>query len=303
MNPTGSITATGCSINGFNGNFGYYPAFDAYTNSTFMTTYEYKYSRVGGVWKALYSDSSGGFITYTRFTGGVDVTNEYSGAGTPPVVVYTPTVVTNTASEVTSKAYSSLPTNGVTSIVYSNPSAFATAAQGALADSALSTNGSGIALTSLDLNPSLTDTVALAAAALQEVTAADVVAAGGVTNVVIDGQTASLAAGTATANIGGIFTPADLLPLVVDGTGTFTRAMVLTNASWRIAPTGTVYFTADSTLTDTNLEAVVSMNVFYGAQTFGWVNATMTNASTLTSNAWNGIIFTKPYGSSVFTGR
>jgi len=45
----------------------------------------------------------------------------------------------------------------------------------------LAPDGNGTNLTSLDLNPSLTGTVAKAASALQTVTAADVVAAGGVT--------------------------------------------------------------------------------------------------------------------------
>jgi len=105
------------------------------------------------------------------------------------------------------------------------------------------------------------------------------------------------------APFSGIFNPVSLLPFVSATTCTLTYAMVYTNSSWFINPTGTFYATADTTLTDTNIEAGFTVNLFYNGQTFGFVGATMTNTATLTSNAWNNIIFWKGYGSSKFIGK
>jgi hypothetical protein len=73
--------------------------------------------------------------------------------------------------------------------------------------------------------------------------------------------------------------------------------------AFNLTPTGTVYFAADATLTDTNVVAGFTLDLFYNAQTFGFVGASMTNTATLTSNAWNSIIFWKGRGSSVFVGK
>jgi hypothetical protein len=147
----------------------------------------------------------------------------------------------------------------------------------------LSPSGSGSSLTSLDLNPSLTATVAKAAAALTNITASQIVAAGGVTNVYNDP----------------VLTSSNLLGFA-GTTCTITRAM---GNAMNLTPTGTVYFAADATLTDTNVVAGFTLDLFYNAQTFGFVGASMTNTATLTSNAWNSIIFWKGRGSSVFVGK
>jgi hypothetical protein len=147
----------------------------------------------------------------------------------------------------------------------------------------VTTNGSGSSLTSLDLNPSLTATVAKAAAALTNITASQIVAAGGVTNVYNDP----------------VLTSSNLLGFA-GTTCTITRAM---GNALNLTPTGTVYFAADATLTDTNVVAGFTLDLFYNAQTFGFVGASMTNTATLTSNAWNSIIFWKGRGSSVFVGK
>jgi hypothetical protein len=141
----------------------------------------------------------------------------------------------------------------------------------------------GSSLTSLDLNSSLTATVAKAAAALTNITASQIVAAGGVTNVYNDP----------------VLTSSNLLGFA-GTTCTITRAM---GNAMNLTPTGTVYFAADATLTDTNVVAGFTLDLFYNAQTFGFVGASMTNTATLTSNAWNSIIFWKGRGSSVFVGK
>jgi hypothetical protein len=147
----------------------------------------------------------------------------------------------------------------------------------------LSPSGSGSSLTSLDLNPSLTATVAKAAAALTNITASQIVAAGGVTNVYNDP----------------VLTSSNLLGFA-GTTCTITRAM---GNALNLTPTGTVYFAADATLTDTNVVAGFTLDLFYNGKTFGFVGASMTNTATLTSNAWNSIIFWKGRGSSVFVGK
>jgi hypothetical protein len=124
-------------------------------------------------------------------------------------------------------------------------------------------------------------------ATASNVTTAAIVAAGAVTN----------------APFSGIFNPVSLLPCIAANTNTFTLGMIGTNSSWYLSPTGTVYFTADATLTDTNREAGFTLNLFYNAQTFGFVGASVSNTATLTSNAWNNIIFWKGYGSSQFIGK
>lgn len=123
------------------------------------------------------------------------------------------------------------------------------------------------------------------------VTTAAIVAAGGRTN---DPTLASL---------GGMSNDAytasyNLLPIVANGTATITRAM---GQSLVIVPTGTVYFAADSSF-PTNGDSVFNLNVFWNAQTFGFVSGNMTNTSTLTSNDMNCINFVKPYGETVFRG-
>lgn len=115
-------------------------------------------------------------------------------------------------------------------------------------------------------------------------TAAGIAAAGGVTNAINDP----------------VLSVYNLSGLSVDGTCTITRAW---GNAFRIAPTATVYFAADATMTDTNTEAGFTLDLFYNAQTFGFVTASITNTATLVSNAWNNIIFWKGYGSSVFIGR
>ena len=115
-------------------------------------------------------------------------------------------------------------------------------------------------------------------------TQAGIAAAGGVTNAVNDP----------------VLSVYNLSGLSVNSTCTLTRAW---GNAFRIAPTATVYFAADTTLTDTNTEAGFTLDLFYNAQTFGFVTASMTNTATLVSNAWNNIIFWKGYGSSVFVGR
>jgi hypothetical protein len=117
-----------------------------------------------------------------------------------------------------------------------------------------------------------------------QVTGAAIVAAGGITNAVNDPY----------------MTSSNILGNVASGTCTVTRTM---GNSLRIQPTNTVYFTADSTMTDTNAAVGFQLDIFYNASTFGFVNAVLTNTATLTSNAWNNIIFWKGYGSSQFIGK
>jgi hypothetical protein len=65
----------------------------------------------------------------------------------------------------------------------------------------LAPNGSGASLISLDLNPSLTATVDRAAAALTNITPAQIVAAGGVTNVSVNGSLFNVVNGVATGTV------------------------------------------------------------------------------------------------------
>ena len=153
----------------------------------------------------------------------------------------------------------------------------------------LAPNGSGTNLTALDLNPSLTNPVAKALSALSTndqyvLTGAGISAAGGVTNQWNDPCLAS----------------SNLISMFSGTTCTWTRAW---GNALNITPTGTVYFAADSTLTDTNVVTGVTLDLFYNGQTFGFVGASVTNTATLVSNAWNSIIFWKGYGSSVLVGK
>jgi hypothetical protein len=120
-------------------------------------------------------------------------------------------------------------------------------------------------------------------AVLTNITASQIVAAGGVTNVYNDP----------------VLTSSNLLGFA-GTTCTITRAM---GNALNLTPTGTVYFAADATLTDTNVVAGFTLDLFYNGKTFGFVGESMTNTATLTSNAWNSIIFWKGRGSSVFVGK
>ena len=124
----------------------------------------------------------------------------------------------------------------------------------------------------------------VAAGGKTNVTPADVVGAGAVTNAYNDPYMLS-------TNLSG---------LSIAGTCTITRAM---GNALRIQPTNTVYFTADPTMTDTNAAVGFTLDIFYNASTFGFVATTMSNSATLTSNAWNSIIFWKGYGATNFVGR
>lgn len=119
---------------------------------------------------------------------------------------------------------------------------------------------------------------------LTNVTTAQIMAAGAVTNAINDPY----------------MTSSNILGNVSGTTCTITRAW---GNSLRITPTNTVYFTADSTMTDTNAAVGFQLDIFYNNSTFGFVSAVMTNTATLTSNAWNNIIFWKGYGSSNFIGK
>jgi hypothetical protein len=155
----------------------------------------------------------------------------------------------------------------------------------------LAPNGSGSSLTGITASQvgasptgHLHDATAITNAPwLTNVTTAAIVAAGGVTNVYNDP----------------VLTSSNLLGFA-GTTCTITRAM---GNALNLTPTGTVYFAADATLTDTNVVAGFTLDLFYNDQTFGFVGASMTNTATLTSNAWNSIIFWKGRGSSVFVGK
>jgi hypothetical protein len=129
-------------------------------------------------------------------------------------------------------------------------------------------------------------------------TAAKIASAGGLTNVTTE---AIVQAGAITNSLSDPYmTPTNLLGLISGTTMTWTRAYG--NAGY-LTPTDTVYFAADATMTDTNGLVGFSLDLFYNGQTFGFVGASVTNTATLTSNAWNSIIFWKGRGSSVFVGK
>jgi hypothetical protein len=116
-----------------------------------------------------------------------------------------------------------------------------------------------------------------------------------------DVTAAIVAAGAVTNSLSDPYmTPTNLLGLISGTTATWTRAWG--NAGY-LTPTGTVYFAADATMTDTNGLVGFSLDLFYNGQTFGFVGASVTNTATLVSNSWNSIIFWKGRGSSVFVGK
>jgi hypothetical protein len=120
----------------------------------------------------------------------------------------------------------------------------------------------GSSLTSLDLNSSLTATVAKAAAALTNITASQIVAAGGVTNVSLNGT----------------------LLTVVDGVATGTVASAGGGGGGDIAAASNNVFYSATPITLTNANASIR-----------WLGATFTNSYYLTSTSAVWTIGTNTY--------
>jgi hypothetical protein len=149
----------------------------------------------------------------------------------------------------------------------------------------LAPNGSGSSLTSLDLNPSLTATVAKAAAALTNITASQIVAAGGVTNVSTVGTPTSVV-NLPTNNI--TKSVINTWP-IGEGAMTLTNNTFLTFSglatndagSWAMSITGTNTVTVDPTIID------------------GWGALVWTNSLTVP----NDLFFRKTSGSMLIRVR
>jgi hypothetical protein len=149
----------------------------------------------------------------------------------------------------------------------------------------VTTNGSGSSLTSLDLNPSLTATVAKAAAALTNITASQIVAAGGVTNVSTVGTPTSVV-NLPTNNI--TKSVINTWP-IGEGAMTLTNNTFLTfsgfatndGGSWAMSITGTNTVTVDPTIID------------------GWGALVWTNSLTVP----NDLFFRKTSGSMLIRVR
>jgi hypothetical protein len=124
---------------------------------------------------------------------------------------------------------------------------------------------------------------------LTNITPAEIVAAGGVTNWQYDPVVAP--AGSS-----------NLLASVVNGTCTITRAM---GNSLFLAPTGAAtYITADLSAFPTNSDALAILTIYYTTQTWGFVGSAITNigSAATASNYWNFILL-KGYGGTKFTAQ